>query len=72
MPWGVRQSIAFLFRFRSAYAEMATGTLLQNWLKKELRIGFEEGEREEYENGRRRGVKTKQGFVGETEREEER
>ena len=51
---------------------MATGTLLQNWLKKELRIGFEEGEREEYENGRRRGVKTKQGFAGETEREEER
>ena len=51
---------------------MATGTHLQNWLKKELQIGFEEEEREEYENGRRRGVKTKQGFVGETEREEER
>ena len=41
------QSIAFLFRFRSAYAEMATGTHLQNWLKKELQIGFEEEEIEE-------------------------
>ena len=38
---------------------MATGTHLQNWLKKELQIGFEEEEREEYKNGRR-GVKTKQ------------
>ena len=44
---GPEQSIAFLFRFRSAYAEMATGTHLQNWLKKELQIGFEEEEREE-------------------------
>ena len=42
-----QQSIAFLFRFRSAYAEMATGTHLQNWLKKELQTGFEEEEKEE-------------------------
>ena len=45
------QSIAFLFRFRSAYAEMATGTHLQNRLKKELQISFEEEEKEEKENG---------------------
>ena len=42
-----QQSIAFLFRFRSAYAEMATGTHLQNWLKKEFQIGFEEEEKVE-------------------------
>ena len=45
--FAMHQSIAFLFRFRSAYAEMAAGTHLQNWLKKELQIGFEEEEKEE-------------------------
>ena len=43
MWYGMVQSIAFLFRFRSAYTEMATGTHMQNWLKKELQIGFERG-----------------------------
>ena len=66
------QSIAFLFRFRSAYAELVTGTHMQNWLKKELQIGFEKEEKEKYENGRRRGVRTKKGFVEETEREKKR
>ena len=43
------QSIAFLFRFRSAYTEMATGTHERNQLKKELQMSLEEEEEEEEE-----------------------